>query len=137
MLNVRDTWPAAFHLLFVIALSFTQTHYPSPGYLVFNCTPLNSINRFHQFSCSHCRYTESIQIRCHRQVHLGNELDGGYHVCEDKHVVPIKPCLVYSFGYVYVMPKFSNFSKDKNIFLQFDYHMHSTMHSIILYSRNC
>ena len=44
------------------------------------------------------RYVESIQVRCRSQIHLGNELDGGYHVCEDTEVAPIKPCLVYSFG---------------------------------------
>ena len=27
-------------------------------------------------------------------------MDGGYHVCEDPEVAPVKPCLVYSFGYV-------------------------------------
>ena len=65
------------------------------------------------------RYIQNVQIRCRRQIHLGRELDGGYHICEDAEVAPVRPCLVYSFGIR------KDFSFDDDISKTFGCEVHS------------
>lgn len=65
------------------------------------------------------RYIQNIQIRCRRQIHLGAERDGGYHICEDPEVAPVRPCLIYSFGIR------NDFSFDDDISKTFGCEVHS------------
>ena len=65
------------------------------------CSKLrNAGNNYEQTIVFYLRYIQNIQVRCKRQLHIGNEKNGGYHVCEDPEVPPTPSCLVYSFGYV-------------------------------------
>ncbi|XP_070196002.1 uncharacterized protein [Littorina saxatilis] len=43
-------------------------------------------------------YLDNVHYHCKRTIKLGNLIDGGYKVCDDRQFRPRRPCLVYSFG---------------------------------------
>ena len=47
-------------------------------------------------------YTQQVQVTCASIERLGKITDGGWEVCEDSPYKPAAPCLVYSFGLVWV-----------------------------------
>ncbi|XP_041379514.1 uncharacterized protein LOC121392339 isoform X2 [Gigantopelta aegis] len=43
-------------------------------------------------------YLDNMDIVCDRKLRMGNIADGGWEICDDPPVRPVKPCIVYSFG---------------------------------------
>ncbi|RUS81727.1 hypothetical protein EGW08_010534, partial [Elysia chlorotica] len=43
-------------------------------------------------------YLDNIDVICRRKIRFGHLDDGGWEICDDIHVRPEPPCIIYSFG---------------------------------------
>ncbi|CAL1545548.1 unnamed protein product [Lymnaea stagnalis] len=46
-------------------------------------------------------YPDHEQVVCDRRIRMGRLGDGGWEICDDADVRPVKPCVIYSFGINY------------------------------------